>query len=258
MKTNHKIIGILGGMGSLSSLFLHEKILSTAVLMKQMSCDADYPDIIHFSLPTGIPDRSDFLLGKAVSNPAFIVYDFLISLQHVCDVLHRDMIAVVACNTFHAPPIWDVLTHMRTEKPLKNVTLGHFVEIVGQEYIKEFHEDKIGVLSTSGERKFDIYKNMLSKQGVTCFQTTEAEQEDLQKSIYNIKKNPIPQPEDLRTIHKILETFSRQGVHNVILGCTELSMIKNHITWQGALIDPIEILSKKFIQITGEDPSCYP
>ncbi|MGN6671541.1 MAG: aspartate/glutamate racemase family protein [Candidatus Nucleicultricaceae bacterium] len=252
MKKNHKIIAIIGGMGSASSLFLQEKILQTAVLTKKMESDGDYPDIIHLSLPSGIPDRSDFLLDKGASNPALIVHDFLTGLDRMAEVLHREMMAVVACNTFHAPPIWDVLSKMSLDNPHPKVELLHFVDIVAREYVKSFDEKKLGILSTSGERKFGIHKKILENYGITCIQTNEEEQEKLQRCIYNIKKNPIPQPDDLRVIHDILKDFLSQGANNVILGCTELSMIKTNITWQGGLIDPIEILSKKLIRMTGE------
>jgi len=250
MKKNHKIIAIIGGMGSASSLFLHEKILSTAVLTKKMESDGDYPDVIHLSLPSGIPDRSEFLLDKSSSNPALIIHDFLTGLERMAEVLHREMIVVVACNTFHAPPIWDVLKKVNQEKPHQKLEILHFVNIVAEEYAGKFHEKKLGILSTSGERKFGIYKKILEEYGITCVQTDDEAQENLQRCIYNIKKNPTPQPDDLRIIHDILKDFLSQEANNVILGCTELSMIKANITWQGGLVDPIEIISKKLIRMS--------
>jgi aspartate racemase len=252
MKKNHKIIAIIGGMGSVSSLFLHEKILSIAVLLKQMESDGDYPDVVHLSLPSGIPDRSDFLLGKIVSNPALIVHDFLTGLDRLSDVLHREMLVVVACNTFHASPIWDTLMEMSRERPYAKVSLLNFVELVALDYVSGSYDNRIGILSTSGERKFSIYKKILSKYNIECIQTSNVEQERLQKSIYAIKKNPTPSLDDLRIIHDILNSFSDQGVNTVALGCTELSMIKANISWQGALMDPLDIISKKLIDMTRD------
>ncbi|MBX9697031.1 MAG: aspartate/glutamate racemase family protein, partial [Alphaproteobacteria bacterium] len=181
-----------------------------------------------------------------------IVHDFLTGLDRLSEVLHREMLVVVACNTFHASAIWDTLMEMSRERPYARVSLLNFVELVALDYVSGSHDNRIGILSTSGERKFSIYKNILSKHNIECIQTSNAEQERLQKSIYAIKKNPTPSLNDLRIIHDILKSFSDQGVNTVALGCTELSMIKANISWHGALMDPLDIISKKLIDMTED------
>ena len=97
------LIGILGGMGPQAGLDMAEKLIA----MTQTQCDQDHIPFLLFSLPDTVPDRTLYLLGKNSDNPAYAIADQFEKMSKMGVTL-----AVMACNTAHAPPIFDVVLQL--------------------------------------------------------------------------------------------------------------------------------------------------
>ena len=87
------LIGILGGVGPLAGVLLHEKIVKGT----KAKSDQDHFDIVHMCLPQYVSDRTDYLLAVAddskqatLPNPALGLPSFLLtepsSLYILCPI----------------------------------------------------------------------------------------------------------------------------------------------------------------------------
>ena len=104
------LIGILGGMGPQAGLDLADKLITATATQS----DQDHIPFILFSLPGEIPDRTTFLLGRSESNPAYAIADQFEKMSAM-----GITIAVMACNTAHAGPIFDLALALLREKGIK-------------------------------------------------------------------------------------------------------------------------------------------
>lgn len=243
-----KIIALIGGMGPESSLRLHSEILQQTPKFKTLKTDQDHIDLIHFSLSQDLEDRTQFLLNKTKKNPADVVYKTLVGLHQLSLYLHKKIIAAVVCNTFHAPPIFDHLKKLFLESNFQHITLLNLIEEVAFYLRENFKSDtKIGILSTTGERTFHIYKSALEPFGFQVIQTNEEQQKELHRVIYELKVSLKINDSILEVFDKIIHYFKDMGVEALLLGCTELSLVAEKIDWNGEKIDPLQIIAGRLI-----------
>ncbi len=55
------IIGIIGGMGPEAGRILHGLIIEETKKLRHVSQDQDHCDVLHFALPSIIPDRATYI-----------------------------------------------------------------------------------------------------------------------------------------------------------------------------------------------------
>ena len=71
------MIGIVGGVGPHAGLDLMKKVFDNS----QAASDQEHVDALLFSLPSGINDRTEYLLGKVEENPGKALAEILIRLE---------------------------------------------------------------------------------------------------------------------------------------------------------------------------------
>src|SRR6187402_3337971 len=98
---HNKVIGIVGGMGPQAGAALFNDILRQTNAMT----DQQHLSTILMSFPGDIADRTAFLEGEPVVNPAFVIAQVIKKLENA-----GAEIIGMACNTSHAPEIYDVVT----------------------------------------------------------------------------------------------------------------------------------------------------
>jgi aspartate racemase len=248
-KQQKKIIALIGGMGPESGLKLHSYLLSQAQKFKPIERDQDHLDVVHLSFGSQIPDRTDFLVGKSSDNPADAVFDQFLVLQDMARYYKRKFLAIIACNTFHAAPIYNRLLKRIDEASVKEVELLNLIQ-QATTHIKDNlpKTTKIGILSTTGEKQQKIYKSALEDAGYSAIQTDEEMQKVLHNCIYDIKASSSLSAACETIIDEILRKFEQQGVKAVILGCTELSLVTDTIEWPGEIINPLQIAADNLIK----------
>ncbi len=248
-KQQKKIIALIGGMGPESGLKLHSYLLSEVQRFKSIECDQDHLDVVHLSFGSQIPDRTDFLVGKSSDNPADAVFDQFLVLQEMAKHYKRKILAIIACNTFHASPIYNRLLKKIDEASIKDVELLNLIQ-QAMTYIETSlpKKTKIGILSTTGEKQQKIYKSALEEAGYSAIQTDEEMQKTLHNCIYDIKASSSLSAACETIIDEILRKFEEQGAKAVILGCTELSLVTDVIEWPGEIINPLQIAADNLIK----------
>jgi len=238
-----KVIGIIGGMGPLGGIDVNKKIYFNTIA----DTDKNHLNIVHLSLSKGIPDRTEFLLGKCSENTAINVVEKI--HDYPFDVVG------VACNTFHSPKIFKVFeAKLKARKPAPQIV--HLPNEVRKETEKKFANATIGVLCTMGTYQTEIYQNAFRQSSVTLKFPNENDRQVVHQAIYNIKQTGCLDSADKEAIEQVGSRMS--GVSAVMLACTELPWVAEQLDFQVTVIDANRILARALIwavapeQLKGE------
>ncbi|HOA84887.1 MAG TPA: amino acid racemase [Bacillota bacterium] len=222
MLSAKKTLGILGGLGPMSSVYFYELITAHTRAM----CDQDHLDIILVSRAS-TPDRTAYITGTSQENPLPAM------TEEVCRLAGAgaDIIAL-PCNTAHF--IYDALSGA-SPVPVMNI-----IELT-VEYAKFTGARRVGVMSTEGTYRSGVYQAACRQAGIGCIDCPPDDRATLTDIIYNSIKRG--QPADLDSFERVAERLHRLGADRIILGCTELSLIKKEITLPDFYIDSLEVLA---------------
>jgi aspartate racemase len=246
---DHKIIGIIGGMGPEAGCVLHSYINMAARELLNTSRDEDYPDVMHLSMPRLIPDRTEFLLGLEEVNPAIAAADVTSILNDCAKKFDKSVIACVACDTFHANPIWDAF--FQKISTLDNVQMLHLVdEAVAHLKTIVSPPAKIAIFGTLGTYKERIYDARLIPLGYEVIALSHQQQHLMHQVIYDpsygLKAHSQKTETACNLLDGVVKSLKEQGVDKIILGCTELSIIIPYDT-DSIFLDPMAVAAKKLV-----------
>ena len=241
------LIGILGGMGPQAGLDLAEKLMG----LTRASRDQDHLPFILFSLPEMVSDRTAFLLGQQPVNPAQAIAEQFGKMAGVgCTI------AVMACNTAHAGPIFDATVELLKERGIKLRILHMVRETVA--YIAGNWPGirRVGVLGTRGTYRTGLYDQALEDAGlepVLPDAGTRARVHDaIYSTEYGIKARPGAISEEAgKRIREAFRHLLDLGAEAVILGCTELPLAVTEKQIDGIpVLDPAMIIAEQLIRET--------
>ncbi|MFP4620471.1 MAG: aspartate/glutamate racemase family protein [Bacteroidales bacterium] len=241
------IIGIVGGVGPYAGIDLTEKIFGQTIA----SSDQEHLPVALLSLPEKIQDRTRYLMGETVINPAYAVAEIIGKLEDV-----GASVVGIPCNTMHARGIYDVIIQQLKERGSK-VKVIHMIEAVAKFLGINYPDLKsIGVLSTTGTWKSGIYYDILMEWGYKPVVSDNGMQKQIHGAIYNpdygIKAHANPvNPEAKNSILKGLRSLKEKGAEGIILGCTEISFaLPYHVLDDLPLFDATGILARSLIAHT--------
>ncbi len=228
-----KVLGILGGMGPMATVYFYELVTAHTKVAK----DQDHIDMVISSKAT-TPDRTKYILGKSDEDP-FVIMEA--DAQRLV-VFGAEVIAV-PCNTAH-------YFYKRLHKVIPVPVLNMVGDTVRQE--KEKGRTKVGILATDGTIETRTYQRVCEEQGLDYMVPDEAGQQLIMSIIYDdIKKNKPPTMEHFFTA---VEPLWQAGCQSLILGCTELSLLKKTGQLDSRYIDSMEVLAKSAIKACGKTP----
>lgn len=243
------IIGIVGGMGPQAGQALFDKIIHHTKAAK----DQDHISVIMMSFPKHIVDRTAFLEGTISVNPAFNIAKIISRLEK-CGA----SIVGMPCNTSHSPAILDVI-HSELQKSGSRIKLVNMPKETG-EYIHIAHPGirKIGVMTTNGTYRSELYKNLLLAHGYEVVIPDAGFQNDvIHRMIYDprfgIKSTPEGIADEVNLLlDKAFRFFAEKRAEAVILGCTELSLLFREKEKDGmAIVDALDVLARSLIRETA-------
>jgi len=214
-------IGIIGGLGPLATVKFME-MLNTRLenLNKEI-------EMVVINDPT-TPDRTSYILDNTKENPINKILEMVKKLEIFdCNLL------VMPCNT--ASYFY---------KEIINNTSILFINIVEEtvKYLNSNNIKKIGLLATEGTIQSGIYKELLDEYNIELITPNKEEQNIISSIIYDGIKSG--KEININDFHKIVNNLKNLGSEKVILGCTELSALKEIYHLQDEyLIDAMEILA---------------
>ena len=233
-----KTLGILGGLGPAASAYFYETITRHTDAMR----DQDHLDIVLFS-KASIPDRTEFILGNSPQSPLPAMIDGVHSLVRA----GADIIAI-PCNTAHY--FYDEIG-----KSSPGPVLNIITETV--RLAKAAGACKLGILATSGTVAAGAYQHACLQEELDFVLPCERSQAMLMDIIY--KSIKTAQAPDLDAFMHIAGELYENGADAIILGCTELSLIRgteNHP--QYLFIDSLLTLALRSIEACGKIPVGFP
>lgn len=227
----NKLLGILGGLGPMSTVYFYE--LLTALTYAR--CDQEHIDIVISSRAT-TPDRTDYIIGKSDKNPL----DSMIPDAKKLVGFGAEIIAI-PCNTAHY--FYDRLA-AEVKVPILNI-IEEAVFALKREGISRF-----GLLATDGTVKSETYQKYCSAHGIECIVPDNTHQAKIMEIIYGqIKQNKRA---DMESFNKIANYMRTLGCERLILGCTELSLIKKDESLGDYFTDSLECLALSTIKACGK------
>lgn len=226
-----KKLGILGGLGPLATVYFSEMLIK----MTDAKIDQEHIDTIILN-HASVPDRTAYILGKSTENPLPVLIEDAKRLE----AFGVDLLAM-PCNT----------AHYFYQEINRSVTIP-FVDMVGEtvQHIKNKGVNCVGILATEGTISGKHYQKECMVHGVNYYIPSEASQAALMRIIYdNIKAgNPV----DMESFNKVINEMKTNGCDAVILGCTELSIIKKDYHLDSYYVDSLEMLAQATIKACGK------
>jgi aspartate racemase len=221
-----KLIGILAGMGPRSTSTFLELVLDQCQIQYNAKYDIDYPPIIIYSLPT------PFYLDRPINHEE-MKKTIITGLKH----LESTGVSCIAmpCNSAHI--YFDEL-----EKSL-NVLLLNIVD----ETIKKIDSNrKTTIFATESTFDSNLYqKGILNSNNKFIFKS------DWQKRI-NIIIQMIKEKKETAEINtywdELVKDAIKVEVDDIIIACTDLSILKNRFKDQVNFIDSSKALAKSLVK----------
>ncbi len=224
-----KSLGVIGGLGPMASAYFLERLID----MTDAKTDQDHLDVILFDRPA-VPDRTAYLLGKGESP--------LPRMQETARTLESLGASCVAipCVTSHA--LYGELAAAVA------VPILHMVEETAA-YLKRAGIHKAGILATDGTVRTRLFQDALARHGITWAVPDEAGQRRVMELIYGQVKAGLPA--DPALFEAAAQPLREEGCGCVILGCTELSLLKRDHALGDGVLDTLEVLAAAALRDCG-------
>ena len=230
MDTPQATLGVIGGLGPLATAYFMELVTQ----MTDARTDQQHLELIIYSSPS-IPDRTSYILGISRDNPLprMIALGEKLSRQGV------DHIAI-PCMTAHY--FFEELQHS-IHAPIINGVRETVL------HLKENGIRKVGIMATSGTIRAGIFRRELEKEGMEAMIPNSWAQNDVMHLIFgNIKAGLAP---EMDRFFSAAESLRQDGAEAIILGCTELSLIKRDYPIGPGFIDAMEVLARQSVLSCG-------
>ncbi len=237
MNTSKPLLGVLGGLGPMSTFYFCELLTAHT----SATCDADHIDML-ISSRASTPDRTAFILGTSTDDPLPVMKREAERLTGAGAEL-----LVIPCNTAHY--FYDGL-RASCSVPVLNII---------EETVLHLHRNgvqRFGLLATEGTRASGAYRRFSDPLGMTCVEPTAEEQAQIMQIIYGcIKQN---RPIDWNAFFSVTDAMRVRGCERLVLGCTELSLLKRAGLDEGVFVDSLEVLAYRTILACKKIPIGFP
>ena len=228
----HPTLGILGGLGPMSSVYFYEMLTEHT----KASRDQEHLNLL---IPSraDTPDRTAFITGASKVSPEPV----MVSEAKRLVAAGADLLAI-PCNTAHC--FYDSICREVTV-PVINIIreTASFCSFLGVK--------RVGILATEGTVRSRAYETVLGELGLTCVLCTPEEQTHISHIIYEeIKQGKTP---DLPRFLRVADRLTERGCDALILGCTELSLLKKYHLRDSRFVDSMEVLACSAIARCGKE-----
>lgn len=240
------MIGIVGGVGPYAGIDFLKAIYDNTLASK----DQDYLNTLLLSFSSKIQDRTAYLIGTISENPGIEIAKIILILEKLGATF-----VGIPCNTAHAHRIFSVILEELNKSNSEIIVLNMIKETV--DFIASYYPNfkKIGILSTTGTYKNQLYRKALSEKSYLSIEPTMKIQEEIvHQAIYHpeygikSKSNPF-HPQAKINLELAIDYLRAEGAEAIILGCTEMPLvIKTKNIYGLTLINPTEVLARKLIQ----------
>ncbi len=222
-------LGVVGGLGPAATAYFMELVTA----MTDAKTDQEHLDMIVYSRPS-IPDRTAYILDHTKESP-------LSAMAALCKKLTEQGARCIAIPCMTAHYFHDALSEC-------SAPIIHGIrETVA--HLKSKGITKAGILATDGTIRSGLFHDALAQQGLTPIAPSAQGQARVMQLIYrDIKAGKQP---DMACFHAVRQELLDNGAQAIILGCTELSLIKRDYAIGAGFIDVLEVLAQQSVLRCG-------
>lgn len=225
-----KTLGVIGGLGPIATSHFMELIIR----MTEAKVDQEHLDMILYSRPS-IPDRTSYILDPTKPSP-------LPEMIRIGNALARqgaDLIAI-PCMTAH-------FFHEELAEAIP-VPIVHAIHETCV-HLKKHGIRKAGIMATDGTIRSKLFQRELLRHGIEPVIPGPEGQKCVMSIIYDdIKAN---RPADMEKFNRASGELREQGAEAIILGCTELSLVKRDCRLGAGYLDAMEVLAQTCVVQCG-------
>lgn len=231
MKNNNKILGVLGGLGPMATAYYLELMIK----MTDAATDQEHLQSIVMNFPT-VPDRTAYILGRSEESPL----KPMVSLGQQLKAMGASVIAT-PCITAH-------YFHQDLQEGI-GLPMIHGIECIARQ-LADSGITKVGLMATDGTVQSGIFQRQIEDKGMELILPDAEGQAAVMRLIYDQVKAGI-QP-DLALFETVKEQLHSKGAQVVVLGCTELSMLKKEFSLGDGILDALEVLAQESVIACGK------
>lgn len=226
-----KTLGVIGGLGPMATAYFMELVTK----MTKAGCDQEHMQMIVYSQPT-IPDRTAYILKKNPNSP-------VPEMTHLAKLLEQQKVDAIAIPCVTAHYFWKDVNE-QVDTLVLNAIVGT------AEHLKENGIRKVAIMATDGTIATGLLQSTLEGAGMEVMLPDPESQQGVMNLIYrDIKAN---RPPDMDLFRAISGKLHAEGAEAIILGCTELSLIKKSYDIGPGFIDALEVLARLAVLACGE------
>ncbi len=220
------VLGIIGGLGPMATAYF----LQLLTQMTDAQIDQEHVEILIHSKPQ-IPDRTSYILGNSDKSPVTDMVEVGRGLvKQGADIL------AIPCITAH-------YFQKELEAAIGIPIINAIDETV--KYLKDRGIDKVGIMATDGTIESGIFQKALEEEGVEVFVPSQAQQKNVMYLIYeNVKAG---KKLELPIFQEVSDELLGNGAQVILLGCTELSLLKRDYDLAPLYLDVMEVLARKAV-----------
>lgn len=216
-------LGIIGGLGPLATALFYELVTR----MTRAERDQDHLEILIISKP-GIPDRTEYIISEKSKNP---IPEIISSGRKLAG--QGAEILAMPCVTAHC--FYDQIIH-DLPVPLINM-ITETVSLLREQQIK-----RVGLMATDGTIACQLFQRALDHSGISTVIPDSIAQQGLMHVIYkNIKAD---KKVDIDLFNNARNDLREKGAEIIVLGCTELSLLKRDYDIGKGYLDSLEVLAR--------------
>lgn len=223
-------LGVIGGLGPMATAFFMQMVIE----MTEAETDQEHIEMIIYNCPS-IPDRTSFILGLSDKDPGKPME--AIGKKLVADGAETIAVPCVTANYFYE--------ELSREIPVPIINL---IEETAK-YLEEQNISMVGLMATDGTVKSGLFQKALQMRGIQTVLPEEDAQRDVMHLIYqNVKAT---KPIEMDRFERVSTELRRGGSQVIILGCTELSMIRRDEQVGAGYLDAMQVLAKCSVERCG-------
>lgn len=231
MKREKKVLGVIGGLGPWATAHFLELVLG----MTEADSEQENLDMIVYNFPS-IPDRTGYILGSNLKSP-------LPGLLSVARDLDRQKVCCIAVPCITAHFFYEDLSAAVTAPILNAVT-----ETAAR--LQEAGITEAGIMATDGTLVSGLLNGALARVGIHPILPSRQRQRDVMSLIYDDIK--AGKPADMEKFHAVSGELRDRGAQTIVLGCTELSLIKRDENIGPGYLDTMEVLARASVLECGK------
>ncbi|MBQ7098782.1 MAG: aspartate/glutamate racemase family protein [Oscillospiraceae bacterium] len=223
-------LGVIGGLGPIATAHFMELIIR----MTKADTDQEHLDMIIYNRPS-IPDRTGYILDSTKPNP-------LPEMIRVGNALARQGAKLIAipCMTAH-------YFHRELTRYIETPIVHAIHEVAA--HLKKHGITRVGIMATDGSIRSGLFQQELQKHGIEPIIPGDQAQKCVMSVIYDdVKAN---KPAEMDKFRFASGELREKGAQAIILGCTELSLVKRDYAIGAGYLDAMEVLAQTCVLRCG-------